>query len=141
MRPPETYLKVPIPARIRNAWRTWEAAEWRRMQHANRGVLYGPDQRFTVSPPRGMCPVHRVQWQKWRDRYFKGRSFPGGCAGDGFLGMRYVYRPTPETVAEEWDRNRHEWDVLTCEQMRLVEEICLSGRSTQCNRATGEVAA
>lgn len=141
IRTPDRYCGTEVPLPIRRAWRTWEAVEWRLSQHANRGEFYPPDQRFTVSPPVGMCSYHREQWQKWRDRWFKGQTFPGGSADDGFLGMRYVYKPTPDIAAEEWDRNRHDWDKQTCEQMQQVEQICLSGRSTQCNRPATESAA
>lgn len=130
MKPPETYLKVPVPVHIRNVWRTWEAAEWRRMRHADRGQLYGPDQRFTVSPPRGMCGVHGVQWQQWRDRWFKGHRF---LASGIDMGINRFMRPE-----DAWDFGRAEWDELTIEQMRAVEELCLSGRSAQCDRKREE---
>lgn len=127
---PEHYCGAAVPLPIRHAWRSWEAAEWRTGQHVNRGNLYPPDQRFTVSPPAGMCPHHHEQWQKWRDRRFKGHRFHSSGMD---MGINRFMKP-----GEAWDFGRCEWDELTIEQMRLVEDLCLSGRSTQCDHRAGE---
>lgn len=63
-----------------------------------------------------MCRLHHEHWISWRNRWFKGRIFPGGVAGDGYL--------TLHRESDEWGRARAEWDEKTREQMRLVESIC-----------------
>ncbi|MFI6368672.1 hypothetical protein ACIBG0_38820 [Nocardia sp. NPDC050630] len=119
--PPDTYLGVVVPEDVKAVWSTWDGVEWRRWRHYNRGDLYLPDQRFSVRLPAGMCVFHRDMWLRWRNRFFSGRTW----FGDGF---RSAYM----AAADAWDHYRNEWDEKTIEQMRAVEESCLSGRSKQC---------
>lgn len=121
---PHVYLGVTIPENIKAEWRRWAAAEWRKNQHFSRARVYPPDQRFSVKPATGMCRLHREHWFAWRDRWFKGRRF---LASPIDMGINRFMRPE-----EAWDFGRAEWDDLTIEQMRAVEDLCLSGRSVQC---------
>lgn len=124
---PDEYLGVLVPGDIKRAWRAWQGADWRLAQHYNRGWFTPPDQRFGLVLPEGVCAVHRRMWREWRDRRFNGIRFPGFPAGDGFCNAR-----TEDGIVEDWERARAEWDEMTREQMRAVEDLCLSGRSVQC---------
>lgn len=119
---------VAVPPEIAAAWKTWQGASWRRQAHASGNRLHPPDQRFGVLPPPGMCAVHLELRRRYRDMYFDDRSgnrWPG-TAGSPFtiidcdLGRELAWR-------------RAEWDDRASEQMRLTEEICLSGASPQCS--------
>jgi len=125
IKPPDTYLGVVVPDNIKRAWCTWEGVQWRICRHADRGVLQPPDQRFSLTPPEALCAVHRRHWYRWRNRHFAGVRFPGPGAGDGFLSPYMAFE-------QSWAWCRWEWDEQTRQQMRQAEEICLSGRSTQC---------
>lgn len=124
---PERYLDVPIPAHIRDQWRSWPAAEWRKQQHRATGRSFPPDERFNVAPPEGICPVHRGLWVDYRDLYFDpvtANRWPGEHGS-----MFTIVGHDLDRVREE---RRYEWDEKASEQMRLIEQICLSGRSPQC---------
>jgi hypothetical protein len=127
---PDRYLDVPVPDEIRAQWHSWEAAAWRRNRHMGNNELYPPDQRYTVRPPAGLCPHHRGSWLGYRTMDFdpvSGNRWPGH-PGSPFI----VVGQDLARVAEE---RRCEWDEKASAQMRLIEQICLSGRSPQCDRA------
>jgi hypothetical protein len=132
MTAPTVYLKVKVPEDIRSSWHTWAASEWRIDQHFAQGNVYPPDQRFGVHPPAGMCSAHLKNWYGYRNMRFdpvRGHRWPGHPGT--FL--------TPEGFGEVamerlWNGRRREWDEKAIEQMRLTEQICLSGRSPQCDR-------
>lgn len=95
--------------------------------HYARGQLYPPDQRFGIAAPGGMCRVHLEMRRGYRDMYFDDRS-----------GNRWPGNPgSPFTIIDrdlgrELAWRRFEWDDKASEQMRLIEDTCLSGRSLQC---------
>lgn len=125
--PPDKYLGQLVPDEIKERWLTWEAASWRANQHMGQGNLYPPDQRFTVRPPEKLCPIHLEIWRGYRDMRFNpysGNRWPGH-PGSPFI----VVGSDMNRVREE---RRVEWDRKSAEQMRLTEEICLSGQSPQC---------
>lgn len=126
---PDTYLGQPVPEDIREQWRRWEGAAWRRMRHMGTGELFPPDQRFSVRLPEGMCQVHREIWAAYRNMRFNpvtGDRWPG-TPGSPFI----VVGHDLGRVREE---RRVEWDEMASDQMRQTEDICLSGRSPQCDR-------
>ncbi|MEU4077686.1 hypothetical protein [Streptomyces venezuelae] len=127
---PSRYLDVPVPEEIREEWHSWGAATWRRNQHLSTNDLFPPDQRYSVRPPAEMCPRHHESWLAYRNMNFDpvSRNRWPGHPGSPFIPVgRDLNR-----VAEE---RRCEWDEKASAQMRLIEEICLSGRSPQCDRA------
>ena len=131
---PEIYLKVAVPERIRDAWSTWEGAEWRLSQHANRGNLCPPDKRFGVKLPADLCGVHRRMWIDYRDKRFNpatARRWPGaGLFGHLDPGGLTVH--SRDGILQLIDERRREWDAKASEAMQGVESCCLSGRSAQC---------
>jgi hypothetical protein len=76
------------------------------------------------TPPADLCPAHRSAWKTWRDHYRKYRTsdpreWPGGS--------HIMDSRTSHTT-----RRRH-WIEQDAEQMKLIETICRSGRSPECN--------
>ncbi|MEV0650060.1 hypothetical protein AB0I28_32860 [Phytomonospora sp. NPDC050363] len=128
---PALYLEqFTIPDHIRASWHTWEAAAWRRMRWGDTNRLHPPDQRFTIDPPDEMCPRHLRMWTSWRDRTFDYRT---GRRWPGHPGTPFVII---HDLADALEDRRIEWDEKTSEQMQLTEQICLSGRSPQCDHPT-----
>ncbi|MFE5514490.1 hypothetical protein ACFQ9J_28545 [Streptomyces sp. NPDC056529] len=128
--PPDTYLDTPVPTHIRDTWTTWDAATWRTSQHHAANQPYPPDMRFTVRPPAGMCPTHRQAWIDYRNMRFNeetGDPWPGNPMSP------FLYVGTDVNRIRE--ERRVQWDRKASEQMRLIERICLSGRSPQCTPA------
>lgn len=132
---PDTFLGQPVPEHLKQQWRTWEAAAWRQQQHRASNRLYPPDERFNVSPPKGICPAHHQMWLDYRNMRFNpvtGDRWPGN-PGSPFL---YV----GENMRELREQRRVEWDEKASEQMRFIERACLAGNSIQCTpRETAEV--
>lgn len=129
MSAPDVYLGVTVPAEIREHWTRWEGARWRQMRYRDTNRLFPPDERFNVRPPAGMCPTHRRMWIGYRDMHFNpvsGNRWPGHPGSPFTIIGRDLDR-----VREE---RRVEWDEKASEQMILAEDICLSGRSPQCDR-------
>lgn len=124
---PDTFLGTPVPEHLKRQWRTWEAAAWRQQQHRANNRMYPPDERFNVSPPKGVCPVHHQMWLDYRNMHFDpvtGDRWPGN-PGSPFL---YV----GENMRELCEQRRVEWDEKASQAMRQVERTCLSGNSPQC---------
>ncbi|WP_331746848.1 hypothetical protein OG923_34310 (plasmid) [Streptomyces halstedii] len=129
---PRRYLDAAVPEEIRKGWYSWDAATWRRNRHLDANNLFPPDQRYSVRPPAEMCPRHRESWLGYRNKNFDpiSRNRWPGHPGSPFVPVgRNLNR-----VAEE---RRCEWDEKASAQMRLIEAICLAGRSSQCDRAEG----
>jgi hypothetical protein len=125
---PEVYQGAAVPEPVAAQWKRWEGAEWRKGVHHSHNELYPPDQRFSVVAPGGMCKRHLEMRRRYRDMYFDDRSgnrWPGG-AGSPFT---IIDRDLSRELA--WRRS--EWDEKASEQMRAIEELCLSGRSPQCD--------
>lgn len=139
MKAPETYLDTPVPEHIRVAWRTWAGMEWRLAQHYDRGNLYPPDQRFGVDAPAGLCSVHQRHWWRWRNKHFRGQTWPGPFPNGGFRSAD-GFREGRQSLETEWEQHRRWWDEQTIEQMQAVESVCLSGRSRQCAGARHRLA-
>ncbi|MFF9436388.1 hypothetical protein ACF1BP_21940 [Streptomyces sp. NPDC014735] len=127
---PRQYLGVPVPDDIRHQWESWDAATWRRSRHMAINNLFPPDQRYTVRPPAELCPHHRDAWVGYRNMDFDPVS---GNRWPGHPGSPFV--PVGRDLARVAEERRCEWDEKASEQMRLIEQICLSGRSPQCDRA------
>lgn len=126
---PDTYLGAPVPDDVKKQWRQWEGAGWRQGQWRALNRLYPPDERFNVRAPKGMCPVHWQMRVDYRNMHFDpvtGDRWPG-TPGSMFI----VVGSDLNAVCEE---RRCEWDERASEQMQLIERICLSGRSPQCDR-------
>ena len=126
-RPPAVYLGQPVPEHIAAVWRTWAGAEWRKMAYCAGNRVSPPDQRFSVRPPGGMCELHLGFWRRERDRRFdlvSGNRWPGS-PGSPFTIIDH-------DLGRERERRRAEWDEKASGQMQLTEEICLSGKSPQC---------
>ncbi|MFD4529148.1 hypothetical protein ACFWP7_35595 [Streptomyces sp. NPDC058470] len=126
---PHRFLDIPVPDDIRSQWHTWDAAAWRRSRHMDTNNLFPPDQRYTVRAPAAMCPHHRMSWLGYRNMNFdpvSGNRWPGH-PGSPFI-------PVGRNLARVAEERRCEWDEKASAQMRLIEEICLSGRSPQCDR-------
>lgn len=127
--PPETFLGVAVPDDIKQQWKHWKGAEWRRMRHLSNGNLFPPDQRHTVRYPVGLCPAHRQAWLDWRNHDFDpttGDRWPGGPGS--------IFTIVGSDLNRVREERRCEWDEKTSGQMRLIEDICLSGRSPQCTQ-------
>jgi hypothetical protein len=127
---PHRYLEVSVPDEIRRQWHSWDAAAWRRSRHMDTNNLFPPDQRYTVRPPAEMCPHHRESWVGYRNMNFdpvSGNRWPGH-PGSPFI-------PVGRDLTRVAEERRCEWDEKASAQMRLIEQICLSGRSPQCDRA------
>jgi hypothetical protein len=106
------------------------------MRYGDQGNLFPPDQRFTVSPPPGMCPRHLRIRQQYRDQHYDprtGNRWPGHAGSPFTIIGRDLHR-----VSEE---RRCEWDEKASDQMRLTENICLSGVSPQCDHPAPETPA
>ena len=124
---PATYLNVAVPPEIAEQWDRWEGADWRRMRHMDANNMFPPDMRFGVRSPKGMCPVHLEIRRGYRDMHFdpvSGNRWPGHPGS--FLD------PIEADLDRVREHRRCEWDRKASEQMKLTEEICLSGRSPQC---------
>ncbi|MEW1760579.1 hypothetical protein AB0393_29205 [Streptomyces cyaneofuscatus] len=126
---PHRYLDSPVPDDVRSRWTSWDAAAWRRSRHLAANTLYPPDQRHTVRPPAVLCPHHRESWLGYRNMNFdpvSANRWPGH-PGSPFI-------PVGRDLARVREERRCEWDEKASAQMRLIEDICLSGRSPQCTR-------
>jgi hypothetical protein len=127
MTAPASYQGAPVPPDIAARWNRWEGAEWRRMRWVyNNNRFDYPDQRFGVYPPAGMCLAHLEMRRGYRDMHFntaRGYRWPGTPV------LEWSVIPGKNIFAER----RTEWDEKAGEQMRLIEELCLSGRSPQCD--------
>ncbi|WP_127452563.1 hypothetical protein [Streptomyces sp. B29(2018)] len=127
---PHCYLDSAVPEEIREEWYSWGAATWRRNRHLNANNLFPPDQRYSVRPPAQMCPRHRESWLAYRNMNFDPVS---GNRWPGHPGSPFV--PVGRDLNRVAEERRCEWDEKASAQMRLIEEIRLSGRSSQCERA------
>jgi hypothetical protein len=127
---PQTYLGRPVPEHIAAGWRTWDGAAWRQMAYRSTNRLNPPDQRFSVLPPGGMCVPHLEMRRGYRDMHFNPVS---GDRWPGVPGSPFTIVGPDLSAAREW--RRAEWDERASEQMRAIEEMCLSGRSSQCGEA------
>ncbi len=130
----DKYLNTyPIPPEVFQNWNRWEGVSWRIMRYGDKHNGGKPqDQRFTVGPPAGMCPIHLEHWHSWRNRMFDPYS---GNRWPGHPGSPFLPFPTSTAAIDRLrEERRWEWDVKTIEQMQLIESICLSGRSPQCDR-------
>jgi hypothetical protein len=127
--PAPTYLGVPVPADIRAAWSRWEGARWRQMRYCGTNRLYPPDERFKVLSAPGMCPAHREMWLGYRNMHFDPVS---ANRWPGHPGSPFIVVGRDLNEVREW--RRAEWDEKASEQMRLIEDICLSGVSPQCSK-------
>lgn len=127
---PDTYLDVPVPDSIRAQWTRWEGATWRQNQHRAANNPLPPDQRFSIRPPDGICPAHRQHWLDYRNMHFNPET---GNRWPGYDGS--PFNPNGHDMGHLREERRAEWDEKASEQMQLIERICLSGRSPQCNRA------
>jgi hypothetical protein len=88
----------------------WEAPEGR-----------GPDDR----PPADLCPAHRAAWMTWRNHYRKYRvEHPTEWPGEAMI----MDSRTSHTT------RRRQWIEKDAEQMELIETICRSGNSPECDR-------
>lgn len=127
---PTEYLGVAIPDDVRALWWRWEGMRWRVMRYADRhNGAYPQDQRFSVRPPEGMCPVHLDIRRRYRDMHFNpvsGNRWPGH---PGSFLLPGITSANLDRVREE---RRIEWDRKASEQMQLTEQICLRGDSPQC---------
>jgi hypothetical protein len=124
---PDTFLGAPVPEHLKTKWRTWEAAAWRQMRYRDTNRMYPPDERFNVSPPTSVCPVHRQMWLDYRNMHFDpvtGKRWPGHA------GSPFVIAGNDMSAVRE--QRRVEWDEKASDQMRLIERICLRGDSPQC---------
>jgi hypothetical protein len=126
--PPDTFLGTPVPEQIKTGWRTWEAAAWRQQQYRNSNRLYPPDERFNVSPPKGMCPAHRQMWLDYRNMHF---DFRTGDRWPGNPGSPFTI--VGHDLGQVLEERRAEWDEKASAQMRLIERRCLEGDSRQCS--------
>ncbi|MFF8786900.1 hypothetical protein [Streptomyces sp. NPDC015125] len=127
--PPDTFLDVVVPEDIKAQWHRWEGVQWRRMRHWGTNDLFPPDQRYSVRPPRELCYRHHEMWLAYRNMNFdpvSGNRWPGH-PGSPFI-------PVTRDLNRLREERRLEWDEKASEQMRLTEEICLSGRSPQCSK-------
>jgi hypothetical protein len=125
---PEKYQGEPVPEAIATLWRSWEGAAWRKGVHYSHNELYPPDQRFFVLAPGGMCKRHLEMRRGYRDMYFDDRS---GNRWPGTSGSPFTI--IGRDLARELAWRRQEWDEKASEQMRAIEELCLAGRSPQCD--------
>jgi hypothetical protein len=125
---PSSYQGVPVPAEVAAAWKTWAGAEWRKQTWtwANNNYDY-PDQRFGIDAPSGMCTFHLDMRRRYRDQYFNDRT---GSRWPGTAGSPFTI--IDSNIGRELAWRKREWDEKASEQMRLTEECCLSGRSSQC---------
>lgn len=124
---PDSYLHTQVPDDIKKAWRRWEGADWRKMQSRGSNRPHPPDERFSVRRPPDMCPVHRQAWLDYRNMHFDphtGDRWPG-TPGSPFLFIGH-------DMGDILEQRRVEWDEKASDQMRLIERICLSGTSPQC---------
>jgi hypothetical protein len=128
---PISYLGIPVPAHIAAQWKTWEAAAWRQQQYRASNRQYPPDERFNVRPPAELCPEHRRLWIGHRNLRFNEET---GNRWPGYDGSPFEYHGVD--MAELREQRRVEWDVKASEQMRLIESVCLSGKSPQCTPHT-----
>lgn len=124
---PASYLGKEVPGHIAAAWKRWEGAEWRKGAHLAAGELHPPDQRFSVAPPGGMCRLHLEMRRGYRDMHFNDRT---GNRWPGTPGSPFTI--IGSDLGRELAWRRAEWDEKAGEQMRLIEDICLSARSPQC---------
>jgi hypothetical protein len=125
---PATFLGKPVPPGVAAVWKTWEGVRYRQQATWATNTYDVPDQRFSVLPPPGMCTVHLEMRRGYQHMYFdprKGYRWPGTPV------LEWSVITTGDWVTER----RVEWDDKASEQMRLIEEICLSGRSPQCEGA------
>lgn len=127
MTAPASYLGRRVPDDIAEAWKRWEGAAWRKGAHLARNEPHAPDQRFSVLPPGGMCALHLRMRRGYRDMYFSDRT---GNRWPGTPGSPFTIIGSDLEREMAW--RRAEWDEKAGEQMRLTEELCLSGRSPQC---------
>jgi hypothetical protein len=122
-----TYQGMTVPEAIAAAWNTWEAAEWRKQRWiAANNSFNVPDQRFSVSAPGGMCARHLEMRRRFRDMYFDDRK---GYRWPGTPCLEWSVIPDRDMLT----RRRVEWDEKASEQMQLIERLCLSGDSVQCD--------
>ena len=122
---PATFLGKPVPADVAAVWKTWRGAEYRKYAVYATNTYDVPDQRFGVLPPPGMCAVHLEMRRGYQHMYFdprKGYRWPGTPV------LEWSVITGPGWMTER----RVEWDEKASEQMRLIEGICLSGTSPQC---------
>ena len=80
---------------------------------------HGPHDR----PPADLCTAHRSAWLTWRNHYRKydsrdPREWPGGS--------HIMDSRTSHTT------RRRDWIDKDAGQMKLIEEICRSGKSPEC---------
>jgi hypothetical protein len=127
-RPPTSFLGVPVPDEIARQWDRWEGAEWRLMHHRSTNNSFPPDQRYSVLPPSGMCPVHLDFWVREQTRDFDPVS---GNRWPGHPGSPFSPVECDLNRVREW--RRCEWDEKASQAMRRTEVICLSGSSPQCS--------
>jgi hypothetical protein len=79
-------------------------------------------------PPADLCPAHREAWLTWRNHYLKYRvSNPTEWPGRAMI----MDSRTSHTT------RRRGWIDKDAEQMELIEKICRSGKSPECNRPEG----
>jgi hypothetical protein len=124
-----TYQGAAVPEKIAAAWNTWEAAEWRKQRWIVANNSFDvPDQRFSVSAPGGMCERHLEMRRKYRDMYFDDRS---GNRWPGTPGSPFTL--IDRNIGRELAWRKREWDEKAGEQMQLIEQLCLSGDSVQCD--------
>lgn len=76
-------------------------------------------------PPDDLCKVHRSAWMQWRNHITKystsnPKEWPGGAH---IMDSRTSHAT-----------RRRQWIEKNAEQMELVERICRSGRSPECDR-------
>lgn len=77
------------------------------------------------APPADLCPAHRTAWLGWRNHITKySTSNPTEWPG----GSHIMDSRTSHTT------RRRTWIEKNAGQMQLVETICRSGNSPQCNR-------
>lgn len=86
------------------------------------------DTRFRLKAPGGMCKAHLETRLGYRNMYFNpvtGNRWPG------HPGSPFDLIGPSVDAARDW--RAREWDEKAAEQMRLTEEICLKGTSSQCS--------
>ena len=127
---PAVYLGVDVPPAIHATWHRWEGAKWRTFQHLGQNKPYPPDMRFTVRPAHGMCPTHRQAWLDYRNMHFDPVT---GDRWPGVPGSPFTF--VGADMSQLREERRVEWDEKAAAQMRLIERICMSGKSPQCTPA------
>lgn len=81
------------------------------------------------SPPIDLCPVHRKAWRAWRDHV---RRYTSSNPTDWPGGSHIMDSRTTHL------ERRRGWLTKDAEQMELVEKICRSGKSPECERKPEE---